>query len=42
MKIPVNTHDYTPTATGTEEGVDGDGTRGGGDENTPPAKMEEG
>ena len=36
MKIPANTHDYTPIATGTEEGVDGDGTRGGGDENTPP------
>jgi len=26
----------------TEGGGDGDGTRGGGDENTPPAKMEEG
>jgi len=36
IKIPVYTHDYT------EEGVDGDGTRGGGDESTPPAKVEEG
>ena len=34
-------HDYIPLAIGTEEGVDGGGTRGGGDENTPPAKMEE-
>jgi len=42
IKIPVNTHYYTLIATGTKEGVDGDGTRGGGDENTPPAKMEEG
>jgi len=42
IKIPVNTHDYTPIATGTEEGVDGDRTRGVGNENTPPARMEEG
>jgi len=42
IKIPVNTHDYTPIAMETGKGGDGDGTRGGGHENTPPAKMEEG
>jgi len=41
-KIPVNTHDYTPIAMEMGGGGDGDGTRGGGDENTTPAKMEEG
>jgi len=41
MEIPFNTHDYIPLALGTEEGVDGGGTREGCNENTPPAKMEE-
>jgi len=41
MEIPFNTHDYIPLALGTKEGVDGGGTREGGDDNTPPAKMEE-
>jgi len=41
IKILFNTHDYIPLAMGTEEGVDGGGTREGGDESTPPAKMEE-
>jgi len=42
IKIPVNTHDYTPIAMETAGGGDGDRLRGGGDENISPAKMEEG
>ena len=30
IKIPVNIHDYTPTAMETEGGGDGDAARGGG------------
>jgi len=41
MEIFPNTHDYTPLALETEEGVDVGGMIEGGGESTPPTKMED-